>query len=606
MPFQLSPGVNIQERDLTSIIPAVATTSAGIAGHFQWGPVDQRIIVDSENNLAQLFGLPDINTFEWFFTAANFLQYGNNLQVIRTIDTSNTINAGAGTTANPAILIRNLDDWNNKINPSGGSTPSYATNSNAYWAAKWPGTLGNSLIVCACDTTGGFANWAANGVTLNTEFSRTPGTSTYVENTSGLTQANDEIHIAIVDKDGKFAGYKNAVIEVWEGLSKAIDGKRPDGSSNYYVNVLNNDSRYVWFVNPLPGIQTGRRASDVTTANYFGAINAQAGFTGTYFGGTGYASFSCTGGLLGLPADSLIATAKGASSGFGLFSDADFVDVSLLLGGPLAGSDAATVAQIASSRKDCVAFFSAPNSDPLASTTTKIANCTSLKDSIGNNSYAVIDSTYKKQVDRYNNVYRWVPCNGDVAGLCAQTDQTNDPWWSPAGFNRGNVRNVIQLAFNPAQADRDIIYPKGINPIVTFPGDGTILYGDKTALSKPSAFDRINVRRLFIVLEKAVAIASKYQLFEFNDAFTRSMFVSMLEPFLRDIQARRGIYDFKVICDETNNTSEVIDSNRFVADIFIKPARTINYVQLNFIATRTGASFEEITALSQPGLGARS
>jgi phage tail sheath protein FI len=212
----------------------------------------------------------------------------------------------------------------------------------------------------------------------------------------------------------------------------------------------------------------------------------------------------------------------------------------------------------------------------------------------GSSSYAVMDSGWKYQYDKYNDVFRWIPLNGDMAGLCARTDLTNDPWWSPGGLNRGRIKNVIKLAFSPNKTERDVLYINGVNPVVTFPGDGTVLFGDKTMQAKPSAFDRINVRRLFIVLEKAIAKAAKYQLFEFNDEFTRAMFRNMVEPFLRDVQGRRGITDFKVVCDATNNTGEVIDRNEFIADIYIKPARSINFITLNFIATKTGVSFSEV------------
>ena len=209
-------------------------------------------------------------------------------------------------------------------------------------------------------------------------------------------------------------------------------------------------------------------------------------------------------------------------------------------------------------------------------------------------SYATLDSGWKYQFDKYNDLYRFVPLNGDVAGLMVRTDNTRDPWWSPAGFNRGNVKNVVKLPYNPLKAQRDQLYKKGINPIVTFPGQGTVMFGDKTLLAKPSAFDRINVRRLFIVLEKAISTASKFTLFEFNDDFTRAQFRNMVEPFLRDVQGRRGIFDFRVVCDESNNTGEVIDRNEFIGDIYIKPARSINFIQLNFVAVRTGVEFEEV------------
>ncbi len=585
MGFQVSPGVQIQERDLTTIIPAVATTSAGIAGQFRWGPIDQRIIIDSESNLIQLFGVPDNNTAKFFFPAANFLGYGNNLQVVRVAGATATNAIGgqtSGLTAN--VLIKNLDSYNNQT-----SSGNFSSNSNALVAAKYAGALGNTLKVELCDSTTGFNAWGLSG-----QFSNTPGTSLYVQSIDGT--ANDEIHVAVIDEDGLFSGSAGSVLEVYEGLSKATDGKKADGSSNYYANVINQASKYIYWLNHPTGITV---KSTGTTSGY-GSISYVAGFGAT----AGLFSTSLSSGVDGgvLTNDQLVnGTGYGATaSGYNLFSDSDTVDVSLLIAGPLTGSAAATVANIARTRKDCVAFISTDNLDPTELETTKTNRCTALKSSIGENSYAFIDASWKYQYDRYNDLYRWVPLSGDIAGLAARTDDTNDPWWSPAGYNRGSIKNVIKLGFNPSQTYRDVIYPKGINPVVTFPGQGTILFGDRTAQTKPSAFDRINVRRLFIVLEKAIAIAAKYQLFEFNDAFTRSMFVSMVEPFLRDVQARRGIYDFKVICDETNNTGQVIDSNGFVASIFIKPARSINWITLNFIATRTGVNFEEVTSLNKP------
>jgi len=265
------------------------------------------------------------------------------------------------------------------------------------------------------------------------------------------------------------------------------------------------------------------------------------------------------------------------------------------------GAASATVAtyainNVAETRKDCVVFVSPELSDVVDNLGSEATDVTAFRDTLPSSSYAVLDSGWKYQYDRYNDVYRWIPLNGDTAGLAVRTDFTNDPWFSPAGFNRGQIKNVVKLAYSPSKTDRDTLYKKGVNPVVSFPGQGTILYGDKTMLTKPSAFDRINVRRLFIVLEKAIATAAKYQLFEFNDPFTRAQFRNLVEPFLRDVQGRRGITDFKVVCDESNNTGEVIDRNEFVADIFIKPARAINFISLNFIATRTGISFEEVGA----------
>jgi len=588
MGFQVSPGVKVTERDLTSIIPAVATTPAGIVGQFKWGPAEQRIVVSSENDLYQLFGSPDIDTFPYFFSAANFLQYGNNIQVVRGVsgDAINAVASNNNATGASAYLIKNRDDYDGSYDVNDGG---YSTNRSAYFAARYPGSLGNSLRIEACDGLSAFNVWSLSG-----NFSSPPGTSQYVTNLNGSQSAGDEIHIAVIDEDGVFSGITGTILELYEGLSKATDARKGDGNSNYYKRVINETSAYAYWLNHINGVSTHVSTG---TGNY-GTISGTAAGSPVGLGATdGLYIGQFTGGSVGTnPNQSQIAALYST-----YFGDADNVDVSLLLGGPLIGAPAATVAQVASGRKDCVAFFSSPNSNPLATSTTKLGNCTTLKNAIGSNSYAFIDSGYKYQYDRYNDTYRWVPLNGDIAGLCARTDETNDPWWSPAGFNRGSVRGVIKLGFNPSATDRDIIYPKGINPVVTFPGDGTVLYGDRTAQTKPSAFDRINVRRLFIVLEKAISIAAKYQLFEFNDAFTRSSFLSMVTPFLRDVQARRGIYDFKVICDETNNTAEVIDSNRFVADLYIKPARTINFIQLSFIATRTGVNFEEVATLSIPG-----
>lgn len=592
MGFQISPGVRVVERDLTSIIPAVATTPAGYVGLFNWGPANQRVVVTSENDLFQLYGAPDNNTFKHFFTVSNFLQYGNNIQVVRFLENDTTarnsvvgLSGGTGVTG---VKIENFDTYDNLVGYS-----NYAVQAQTYFTAKYAGVLGNSLRIEMCDNVTAFNSWG-----LSSQFANPPGTSLYVQNAKGGSTAdfNDEIHIAVIDAGGRFTGVTGSVLEIYDAVSKASDARKSDGSSNYYKNVINSSSTYLYWMNHVQGL------GNYTTENSsFGTISATASVANTaglyqtnFFGGTLGNSLTVDNIDLGRAYDDF-------------FGDPDTVDVSLLLGGPLTGPGAAAVCDVARDRMDCVAFVS-PNIDETLSITGAAGRNTeaqerafAMKTAVGSNSYAFIDSGYKQMYDRYNDIYRYVPLNGDIAGLVVRTDETNDPWWSPAGFNRGAIKGVVKLAWNPPQALRDNIYPKGINPVVTFPGEGTILYGDRTAQTKPSAFDRINVRRLFIVLEKAISIAAKYQLFEFNDAFTRSMFVSMVEPFLRDVQARRGVYDFKVICDETNNTPEVIDSNRFVADIYIKPARSINFIQLNFIATRTGVNFEEIASLTRPG-----
>jgi len=578
MAFQVSPGVLVQETDLSTIIPAVATTPAGIAGYFSWGPVAQRILIDSESSLVQLFGAPDANTYQYFFSAANFLAYGNNLQVVRVVDSSNT-NAVAGATATPVpILIKNSDHYENNVSPSGGWLGGGGT--GVVFAGKYAGKLGNSLQIDLCDGVTAFNGWS-----LSAYFTNPPGTSPFVENYGG---ANDEIHVVIRDANGKFSGSTGSVLELHEGLSKARGARKADGSSNYYVDVL-NDSKYVWWINHPTGLST----RDANDGGSFGIITPNAYSWSSL---TGSARYSFTGGNAVAPSESTVSSSSG--EGYGLFTNTDNVDVSLLIAGPLGLTAAKDVADIAKARLDCVAFVSPDVKNPVATEQTKLDTCIALRNNIGNNSYCFIDTGYRQQYDRYNDVYRWTCLNGDIAGLCARTDLTNDPWWSPAGFNRGQIRNLSKLAYNPTSAHRDALYSKGVNPVVTFPGEGTILYGDKTAQTKPSAFDRINVRRLFITLEKAISIAAKYQLFEFNDAFTRAIFVSTVEPFLRDVQSRRGIFDFKVVCDETNNTAEVVDSNRFVATIFVKPSRSISTIALSFVATRSNVSFDEITALN--------
>jgi phage tail sheath protein FI len=292
--------------------------------------------------------------------------------------------------------------------------------------------------------------------------------------------------------------------------------------------------------------------------------------------------------------DSVPTTADRVSSYVNKFADAEEIDISLVMAANASTTLASAIKDLVDSRKDCVGFVSPGLVDVVDNDQSEVSDITTYRNAIGSSSYMVMDSGWKYQFDKYNNVYRWVPLNGDIAGLCVRTDFERDPWFSPAGFNRGQIKNIVKLAWNPTKAERDDLYKIGVNPVVSFPGEGIVLYGDKTLQSKPSAFDRINVRRLFIVLEKAIARAAKYSLFEFNDAFTRAQFVALVEPYLRDVQGRRGIYDFRVVCDETNNTPEVIDRNEFVGDIYIKPARSINFIQLNFIAVRTGVAFDEI------------
>ena len=401
----------------------------------------------------------------------------------------------------------------------------------------------------------------------------------------------DEVHIVIFDTTGDITGSDvnvagqrgNSVIETYANLSKNPSAKGPQGNSIYYPTILFNQSEFVLWGDH---IAAGTNWGTDTTSAYTEIIPIT---TVSLTGGTD--DYAVTSGELELAYDK--------------FLDADLEDVNLVLGGPssavtdtAAGQDThvTMITSLVEGRKDCVGFVS-----PYRAATVGIANSTTQTENVveafelcPSSSYMVFDSGYKYIYDKYNDVYRFVPMNGDTAGLCAATDGVADPWFSPAGFNRGNVRGAIKLSYNPSQGERDQLYRFRVNPVVNFPGQGVVLFGDKTALTKPSAFDRINVRRLFLVLEKAIATAAKFQLFEFNDEFTRAQFRNLVEPFLRDVQGRRGITDFSVVADGTNNTGEVIDRNEFIGDIFVKPNRAINFITLNFIATRTGVEFSEV------------
>lgn len=668
MAFQLSPGVLVVEKDFTSIVPAVSTSVGAFAGAFVWGPVLDPTLITSENQLVARFGKPNDATARYFFSAANFLSYSNNMQVVR-VDTAGQRNAvvtptgsiqdvtvidggqnyssgativigaptdpngvqatatlqiedgvitnvvmtntGTGYAAAPQITINdeNGTDFVGEVvlNPAGVKINNETHYLDQYvngngvvgaFAAKYPGSLGNSIAVSMCDRLT-YAAWQFRG-----EFDAAPDTSNYVQ---GVNGAYDEMHIIVLDSEGLWTGEPGAILEKFAFVSKASDARRSDGANNYYRDVINSSSKYLWWMDhPVSGTNWGQEAA----GRIFAPLNGLDPLTDDPLG------VSLSGG-----ADDVNVTNDNLMDGFDLFANAELIDISLIVTGPASRTVARHVvenviegatAENPIGRRDCVAFISPydiiRSGDPANGNSQEPVRGDDSAEKLIfyrsnpdaglnlNSSYAVLDSGYKYQYDRYNDVYRWIPLNGDIAGLCARTDYTNDPWWSPGGLNRGQIKNIVRLAFNPNKAERDDMYKNGINPVVSFPGQGIVLFGDKTLLARPSAFDRINVRRLFIVLEKAIAVAAKYQLFEFNDAFTRAQFKSLVEPFLRDVQGRRGIIDFRVKCDETNNTGEVIDRNEFIADIFIKPARSINFITLNFIAARTAVSFEEIGA----------
>lgn len=783
MVFMLSPGVHVTEVDLTTIVPTVSVSVGGIGGVFRWGPIEERLMIDSETALVARYGKPTSFNAETWLTAASFLAYGNQLLVSRSAncggytpnasfkavgandETSNNIwTIQAGTTANlvqgmyiyqinPAANV--ADEFGNTFNlgirvsihevinttaielscntmdnsavtmyfarpgttysalglePAGivaNLVNQITKNENLYtavkkgtydsdvtWLAKYPGEIGNSIRVSQVETAAQFQSnmslyWtqASNVVTgnvvvdigssnlqfiFNTDSSSVeisnsaaanisarltmgdylllgntsigqqfamvqnvsdvvanathswitvglvdpyrlhtpmsgmpdgnmlpryweffnvvdvaPGRSDYMFY-SGNADAHDEMHVVVVDEKGLFTGSPGQILEVFKNVSRATDGQNLDGTGNYYVDVINQNSYYIWWGWDRPGAysNTGNVVIDATTTapgNYY-----------FQFGSDGYTEVTAPLSVIGTAYDQ--------------FTSVEDVDISLIMAGhPLGGTTVQggetvsnfyvanyIIDNICEVRKDCVAFVSPDLDLILNSYGTVEQSLVHWRDACHDSSYAVIDSGYKYMYDRYNDVFRWVPLNGDIAGLCVRTDQTRDPWWSPAGLNRGQIKNLAKLAWNPRQAQRDVLYPHNINPVVTFPGAGTVLYGDKTNQSRPSAFDRINVRRLFIVLEKAISAAAKYSLFEFNDAFTRAQFRNMVNPYLRTVMGRRGITDFLVVCDETNNTPDVIDRNEFIGDIYIKPNRSINFIQLNFIAVPTGVQFNEV------------
>jgi len=549
----VSPGVQVKEIDLTNVVPSVSSTIGAMAGAFTWGPADEIVTVTSETELVEKFGKPDASTFESVLSASQFLSYGNNLKVVRAVGSS----ARNATASGTGILTQNKTVFDGQ-SPAAGD----------YVQARYPGVRGNSIgvsILTAGQT--GTAFQLANAESI-------PGTSPGAAAVGG---SNDEMHVWVYDADGTITGNIGEVLESWTYLSQASDVKDADGSTLYYHDVINNGSDWIYFGNHK---STMTKAGQSATNNAFVAV----------------ASFFIV--LSGGIEDNTLTVGE-TTTAYDLFSDAETVDVNLVFqaNSGFSASDNITLSNhitaLCAARKDAVGFVS-PERAATVGAANPISTVATWRTGLTSTSYGFADSGSLYVYDKYNDVYRWICAAGSTAGLTANADLVADAWFSPAGFTRGNVRNVTKLAWNPNQADRDALYKTGVNPIVTFPGQGTVLFGDKTIQAKPSAFDRINVRRLFIVLEEAVSTASKASLFEFNDEFTRAQFRNMVEPFLRDVQGRRGITDFRVVCDGTNNTGAIIDTNKFVADIYVKPARSINYITLNFIATRTGVEFTEI------------
>ena len=668
MGFQVSPGVEVKEVDLTNIVPAVSTTIGAVCGPFEKGPVSEITSISSEKQLVEVFGKPNANNFEYFFTAANFLQYSNSLRVVRTESAlKNASSGGSG------ILIRNTLHYQESFADGQGT--------HGTWSARTAGIHANGIKIDICDKNNfsemsnkqvndGSASAAETTITMDAFdaadfavgeviefysdaggtvfatgheaqkyeitavdtsaetitlrqlddpagsgliadladdsyvkrywrfsdlFDTAPGTSEFATARGVL---DDEIHIVVYDSSGRQTGFDNdvagerlnSVLETFAFVSKHPEASTPQGNSNYYPDVIYRDSKFVyWGDHPTAAIDAsgdwGQPLSSDLSVQGSSAFNKLS---------TGVENVDRS--TLANGTDDYAVTDGEQLTSYARFDDGEAVDVNLIMAAKATSTLATNLVTIVEKRKDALVFISPERSDVVgvADSNTQTTNVKNFFDLLPSTSFAVFDSGYKYQYDRFNDVYRYVPLNGDIAGVTAFTESVADAFFSPAGFTRGQIRGAVKLAYEPNKDQRDTLYKARINPVNSFPGQGTVLFGDKTALAKPSAFDRINVRRLFIILEKAIATAAKFQLFEFNDEFTRAQFKNLVEPFLREIQGRRGITDFKVVADESNNTGEVIDRNEFVADIFVKPTRSINFITLNFVAVRTGVAFTEI------------
>ena len=668
MGFQVSPGVEVKEVDLTNIVPAVSTTIGAVCGPFEKGPVSEITSISSEKQLVEVFGKPNANNFEYFFTAANFLQYSNSLRVVRTESAlKNASSGGSG------VLIRNtlhyqesfadgqgthgtwsartagihangikidICDKNNfsemsnkQVNDASASAAEATITMDAFDAADFAvgeviefysdagGTVfatgheAQKYEITAVDTSaetitirqlddpagsGLIADLADDSYVkrywrFSDLFDTAPGTSEFA---SARGVGDDEIHIVVYDSSGRQTGFDNdvagerlnSVLETFAFVSKHPEATTPQGNSNFYPDVIYRDSKFIyWGDHPTAAIDA--------SGDWGQPLSSDLSVQGSKFFNklsTGVENVDRS--TLANGTDDYAVTDGEQLTSYARFDDGEAVDVNLIMAAKATSTLATNLVTIVEKRKDALVFISPERSDVVgvADSNTQTTNVKNFFDLLPSTSFAVFDSGYKYQYDRFNDVYRYVPLNGDIAGVTAFTESVADAFFSPAGFTRGQIRGAVKLAYEPNKDQRDTLYKARINPVNSFPGQGTVLFGDKTALAKPSAFDRINVRRLFIILEKAIATAAKFQLFEFNDEFTRAQFKNLVEPFLREIQGRRGITDFKVVADESNNTGEVIDRNEFVADIFVKPTRSINFITLNFVAVRTGVAFTEI------------
>lgn len=632
--YSASPSVESKEIDASAVTPAQSSSIAGFAGVFSWGPVDQLITVSSEKELASYYGSPSRADTQSFLTGASFLKYGSALVVSRAIgdESLNAVDSG------PGVLVKNDEHFEG------------LTGLTASFIARFPGVIGDSLSVSICSGPDAFVGWIYKDL-----FDYAPGSTESGDSVFGIDptlRANDEIHVVVVDREGLFTGTRGALLEKFSGLSLAVDAKTDDGTTLYYREVINNRSQYIRagahnaiFDNAGLSLSAARTAAlnltvttgdrlgyaflpdIVTTTNYgYYQIGGAGSWIAVTSGDAGTADFYVdnvvkenadgSGATLTAPAvtnttvgylpledpytaqltngvDDTVDTGD-IDDALEQFRDKELVDISLLFAYPFGDGK---IIEIANDRKDILGFISAPIEVALeANEAAKLAAVLAKFNSPSyiSTSYVCFDSGPLYVYDKYHDRYVWIIGSGHFAGLCANTDEVAEPWFSPAGLNRGGLIDVAKLGFNPSKNSRDALYKARINSFVSFPGQGAVLWGDKTAQSKPSAFDRINVRRLFNYLKKSISYMARYQLFEINDDFTQSQFRNAVEPFLRDVKGRRGVYAYRVICDHTNNTPQVVDTNNFVGEILVQPAKSINNVSLGFIATRTGVNFEEI------------
>lgn len=572
-----SPAITVREIDLTGVVPNVQTSTGAFVGNFNWGPVEEATLVPNEAKLVEEFGAPDSDNTIDFHSAAYFLRYASSLQLVRAVTdaAANSYDSDADTSNSGfSSLVKNEDNWDNQL--------ASRDSDNHTFIARWPGELGNSLKVSVLGADSGTDTTAFDNWTFQTSFDTAPKTSSYA---SGKGAVNDEVHVAVIDEDGLFSGTRGQVLETFPYLSLAKSALNADGSTNYIVDVINNASEYVW----MAGFGDANKFSSIA------GTEADSGDDFVLAGGPVVKDISLVNG-----ANSSALTTTEYATGFDLFEDVDTIEVDMLIAPGMNSrvdqttivNDLVAIAQTI--RKDCVAVTSPTRGDVVNNSGSEVDDTVTTANTFTKSSYLVVDNNYLKVYDKYNDQYIQIPAASSTAGIFANTDRVAGPFFSPAGPRRGQYLGITSLAYSPSKSQRDTLYKAGVNPIANIPGQGVLLFGDKTMLGRPSAFDRINVRRLFLAIERAIAIAARNVMFEFNDEFTRADFTNVVEPFLREIQGRRGITDFRVVCDETNNTAEVIDRNEFIANIFIKPARSINYVTLNFVAVRTGVEFEEV------------